>query len=244
VYPALFSYVAFQALLNAVLGFQNSKSHGYFYSYFFLEPLSSLFGFMAVRELFTLIFGDYPGIRTAGRWTMYAGVSIAVIISLLATVWTGRVHASHGLFYLEICQRWIDVALALVIVAIVLFISRYPLHLSRNTLFSCAFFAAIFLGDAVRLFLDNRARYLYNHYVDLLETAFECACLLTWAVLLKPRDDDKATPPLASRLPREEYLLHQIKVMNRLLAQLRGTDSALTSPSTGAPQRSSSTMIE
>jgi hypothetical protein len=218
-YPGLLSYVAFLALLNAVLGAQTSNSPGYFYSYLILEPLKCLVGFIAVRELVALIFDSYPGIRTAGRWAMYFGITVAIIISLVATLWTASAHGSHKLFYLEVCQRWIIFALALVIVAIVAFISRYPLHLARNTLFSCTCFTAMFLSDAVRLFLDNRAQYLYNIYVDRSESGFECICLLTWTALLRPCGD-KLAPQAARHSPREKYLMEQLEAMNRLLAHV------------------------
>ncbi len=218
-FPALLSYVAFLALVNAVLGLQNIHSRSYFYSWVFLEPIKCAVAIIAVRELFALIFGRYPDIRSAGRWAMYPGIGVAVTISLFATIWTGGANGRSKLFYVEVAERWIIFTLALVIVAILWFISRYPLHLGRNTLFSCAFFSAIFLSDALRLFLDSLTRYLYNHFVDHSESVFECICLLTWAILLR-RGGDKSPPPPPPPSAREEYLLVQLDTLNELVTHV------------------------
>jgi hypothetical protein len=217
-YPALLSYVAFVALLNLALGLQNSDTLNYFYSYWFLEPLKCAVAVVAVRQLFAVIFDNYPGIRTAGRWAMYTGISIAVIVSILVTVWTGGANGRSKIFYLELWQRCIIFPLALVIIAILCCISRYPLHLGRNTLLSSAFFSAIFLSDALRLFLDSLTPYLYNLYVDRAESVFECIFLLTWAVLLKPQDD--TIPARAAfTTPREDHLLQQLAALNQMMAR-------------------------
>jgi hypothetical protein len=218
-FPALLSYVAFLALLNASLGLQKRDSSSYFYTYVSLEAVKCAVGIMAVREPFALIFDKYPGLRTAGRWAMYVGVTAAAGISLLTTIWTGGAHGSKDLFYFEVSERWVTCTLALVIVAILWFISRYPLHLGRNTLFSCAFFSAIFLSDAFRLLLDSLAPRLHSSYVDLSESAFECICLISWAVLLR-RPDDKALPPPAPPSAREEHLLGQLEALNELMTHV------------------------
>src|SRR5438874_7521354 len=71
-FPALFAYLAFLSAINLVFGLLNSGSPLYFWSYVVLEPLKCVFSIAAVGELFALTFNDYPGIRTVGRWVMYA----------------------------------------------------------------------------------------------------------------------------------------------------------------------------
>ena len=108
-FPALVAYLVFFSCMNLGYGILNVSSALYFWSYIVLEPLECIFSIVAVRELITLTLNDYPGIRTVGRWVMYAGVALALGISLLLTgfFWAGgavgRVH-SH-LFYFEVSQR-------------------------------------------------------------------------------------------------------------------------------------------
>jgi hypothetical protein len=221
-FPALFAYLTFIAVMTLGYGILKQNSALYFWTYIVLEPLESVFSIFAVRELFTLTFNDYPGIRTVGRWAMYIGVALALGVSLLVTgfFWSsaasGRAH-SH-LFYFEVSQRSIVFTLAIAIATILIFLSKYPLHLSRNTVISGAFFGAWFLSDAARLLIDSLAPKLYNHYVDGAEAAFVATCLLGWAVLLKP-EPMKSPVRVIFTAPNEEHLLRQLNSLNQLLAK-------------------------
>lgn len=212
---ALLSYLVFLAVLNLVLGLENAQSLLYFYSWVVLEPLKCVFSVLAVRELFTLTFENYPGIRTTGRWAIYSGVTLAVSISLTATIWAGGAHGRSKIFYFEACQRWVMFTLAVVIGAILWSLSRYPLHLRRNTLVSSICFSALFLADACRLFIDSLAIYLYNLPIDRTESVFACVCLLTWAVLLKP--DEIIPTRITFSTPREDHLLEQLSALNQMM---------------------------
>ncbi|HEX4134197.1 MAG TPA: hypothetical protein VHY84_06205 [Bryobacteraceae bacterium] len=219
---ALSAYLTFLIVMTAVYGLLNKASALYFWSYLILEPLECIFSIFAVRELFTLTFEDYPGIRTVGRWTMYAGVTLALAISLLVTgfFWSGAAEgrAHSHLFYVEVSQRSIVFTLSLAIAAILLVLSKYPLHLSKNNVISSACFGFLFLCDAARLLIDSLAPKLYNNFVDWTEAAAVSACLLTWAALLKP-----ATETVPARVkftaPDEEHLLQQLDSLNQLLAK-------------------------
>lgn len=219
-FPALLVFLAFLAVIDIGFGLQNPTSVAYFWSYIALEPLKCLFGIFAVRELLTLTFSDYPGIRTVGRWAMYAGVSLSLTVSLLATgfFWSGgaagRAH-SH-LYYLEISSRWVFFSLAIIIATILVCLSRYPLHLPRNTLVSSLFFSTLFLSEAARLLLDSLMPELHNHSVDWAESAVIFICLIGWAIFL--RSESKVPRPIHYSGPREEYLLRQLNSLNELMA--------------------------
>jgi len=221
-FPALVTYLAFVAVMNLGYGLLNQASVLYFWSYIALEPLECVFSIFAVRELLTLTFNDYPGIRTVGRWVMYSGVVLALGISFLLTgfSWShaarGRAH-SH-LFYFELSQRSIVFTLAFVIVTILLFLSKYPLHLSRNTLVSSAFFSVLFLSEAARLLIDSLAPKLNIHSVDWAGTVFMSVCLFGWAAMLKP--ESRAAPAqIRFSSPNEEHLLQQLNSLNQLMTR-------------------------
>lgn len=221
-FRALFAYLVFLAAMETDFGSLSQASKYYFWSYVALEPLECMFGIMAVRELLALTFNDYPGIRTFGRWVMYAGMAFAVGISLFLAgfFWTntasGRAH-SH-VYYLELSKRSIVFSLAFVIVTILIFLSKYPLYLSRNTLVSSAFFSILFLSEASRLLVDGLAPQLNNRYVDWTENIFTSLCLFGWAILLKPESQQ-----LPARIkvpgPQEDHLLQQLNALNRLMTR-------------------------
>src|SRR5580704_866808 len=114
-FPALFSYLVFLAAINLGLSLLERTTILYFWIYVAAELLKWIFSIVAIRELFALTFSSYPGIRTAGRWVMYAGVALALTISLLVTgfFWSGGVGArSAPLFYFEVSQRSVVFTLA------------------------------------------------------------------------------------------------------------------------------------
>lgn len=220
--PALLAYVGFLAVINLGFGLLNPVSAIYFWSYIAVEPLKCVFSVLAVRELFSLTFHDYPGIRSFGRWVMYVGVALALGASLALTgfFWSGgaagRAH-SH-LFYLHIAQRSVVFTLAVAIVTILWFLSKYPLHLGRSTLASSVFFSLLFLSEAMRLLVDSLAPRLYDLQADWAQSIFTSVCLGTWAVLLSP-ETQREPAQIRFSPSREEHLLQQLTALNQLMTR-------------------------
>ena len=221
-FPALLTFLVFLALMNFGLGLMNDGSFVYFWTYFAVETLKCVFGVLAVRELFALTFRDYPGLQSASRWVMYGGIALSLAISLFVTgfVWqgtaTGREH-SH-LFYVEVSVRAVMFALATAIILNFVFLSRYPLHLEKNTLVCSAFFGIVFLSQACCLFLDSLAPQLYDRYIDSTEEIFLIACLAGWTWMLGP----KAAPKPATMrysTPQEDHLLDQLTLLNQMMTR-------------------------
>lgn len=217
-YPAILRYLLFLSAINLVFGLENYVSCAYFYSYVFLEPLKCILSVIAVRELFAVIFRNYPGIRTVGRWAIYGGTILALSISFAATLGSRGGPGRSKIFYFEMGQRTIVFSLAVVTGMILLSLSRYPLRLRGNTTISSIFFGALFLSDAGRLLIDSFALYLHNHYVDETESVFTAMCLVAWAALLKSEDESEPARVVFST-PREEHLLQQLTALNRMMAR-------------------------
>jgi hypothetical protein len=220
--PALFAYLAFVGLIDLGFGLLDTRSAIYFWAYLVLEPVKCVLGIVAVRELLILTFHNYPGIRSLGRWIMYGGIGIALTFSLLLTgfFWggsaQGRAH-SHR-FYLDVSQRSVIFTLALVILAILLFLSRYPLQLSRNILVSGTFFSILFLSEASQLLLDSLAPKLYNLYVDWAQSIFVSICLVAWATLLVP-EVERARTRVRFTTSQEDQLLEQLHSLNHIMTR-------------------------
>lgn len=220
-FPALLAYLVFLAVIDLDLGLLYTGSVFYFWTYVVLESLKWIFSIFAIRELFALAFHSYPGIRTAGRWAMYAGVGLALGISLLTTrfLWSGGVRGrSAPLFYFEVSQRSVVFTLAFVIVTILLFLSKYPLHLSRNTLTSCVFFSVLFLSEALRLAVDSLAPRLFNARADWAQAGFVAVCLFGWAAMLRP-ETARAPERIAFSAPQEDHLLQQLNALNQMMTR-------------------------
>ena len=194
-------------------------SHAYFWFYIFLIPTECVFDILAVRELFALVFIDYPGIRSLGRWGMYLGIAFATAASFLLFGVFQRTdtHGSRHLLYLEISQRSIVFSLVVVIATILFFLSRYPLLLGKNTYVSSAFFSALFLSEAARLIIDSLQTQLYNNLIDWSQCLFVLLCLAIWAMML--RREELRPVRMAFSTPEEDHLLEQLASLNQLLGR-------------------------
>lgn len=228
-FPALFAWLILSGAKTFALSLLSQRSALYFWIYVVGEPLSTAFAVFAVRELLDLVFRDYPGIKSVGRWGTYVAVAVAMAISLGASMLLVRdkTHGSIHLYYIEVAQRSAVFALALVILIVLFALSRYPLHLARNSVVSSVFFSAIFLSDAVRLLIDSLAIRLNNRTADLTEAAVIFLCLGSWAVLLQPQvsgvpvraaSGAEATV-LTFTNPAEAQLLGELDALNRLLSR-------------------------
>jgi hypothetical protein len=220
-FPALFSYFVFVATLECAWGAMDRFSKLYFWTYVAIEPLEYIFSILVVRELLTVMFDNYPGIRTVGRWAMYAALAMSAGASLALTkfLWNAGAKGRHkwGIFYFEITQRSVVFSLVVVIIVILFVLSKYPLHLGRNTYVSCIAFSALFLSEAARLLLDSTARVLHIDFVDWTESIFIALCLGTWAFMLQPA----AVPVVrvAFSTPQEDHLLQQLDSLNQLMSR-------------------------
>jgi hypothetical protein len=221
-FPALLAYLAFLAAIDLGFGIQDDRSRGYFWTYIAVEPVVCTLGILAVRELLAVTFSKYPGIRTFGRWTMYAAIVVSFAISLSVTghFWrrgaAGRANSPY-IYYVEISKRSVFFALAVVIVFVLIFLSRYPLHLGRNVLVSSLFFSALLLSEAGRLLIDTLTM-LANRPVDWAEAGFIFICLVGWTACLR-RETAKTPPQVHYTTAREDHLLRQLNSLNDLMAR-------------------------
>ena len=228
-FPALLAWLSVLGATDFAYSLLSQRSALYFWIYVAGQPVLCIFGVLAVRELLALVFRDYPGIRSVGRWGVYAGVAVASSASLLASMAFARdrSHGSLHLFYIEVFQRSVVFTLALVILSVLFALSRYPLHLSRNSVVSSVFFSSIFLSDAVRLLIDSLSIRLNNHMADLTESAVICLGLGTWAVMLQAEaarqaamaGNEAETVHLSFANPAEAQLLSELDSLNRLLTR-------------------------
>src|SRR6202021_3342557 len=81
-FRALAWYLGVLCVYNLLAGGLSPRSTTYFWYYVGMIPVESAAGIFAIRELIALIFANYPGIRTVGRWTLYAGIGLSAGTSL------------------------------------------------------------------------------------------------------------------------------------------------------------------
>jgi hypothetical protein len=220
-YPALLWYLGLLAVMALLAGGLPRRSVWYFWFYFAQILVVSAVGILAVRELIALIFADYPGIRTVGRWALYVAIGLSFAASLFLTqvfAYAGPdPRRKWGLFYIELCRRSIVFSLVVAILVILFAISKYPLNLGRNTYLSCIFFSALFLIEAAQLLADSSTRLFFYDLADWIAAVCLCACLFAWAFLLQPYT--APAPRIAMPTAQEDHLLQQLESFNRVMTR-------------------------
>jgi hypothetical protein len=219
-FPLLLSFLVFSCVSYLVFSVTPPHSPTYYWAYMVCQPLTWIAETLAISEMFTLFFQHYPGLRTGGRWALYIALALAVVISLVMAVMVNhrRTRRSLWLYYELILDRSIVFGLAAVIIVLVIFVSRYPLHLERNTRVACGFFGAILLADAAVKLLDSAAAHLKVPYADLADVAFSSICLLGWGAMLRPVPTIEPARSEAKDV-REAEILQKLDSLNEILSR-------------------------
>jgi hypothetical protein len=219
--PALLTFVLATALELFALASFPWTSATYFWIYLASLVLNWVVAIYVVREMFALALVDYPGIRTVGRWTVYAATGISMTASLAVTklLWGASMRGRPGLFYLEVMNRSVLFTLAAIIISVLVLLSRYPLNLRRNTYVSTSFFSAVFLSEAVEMLVDSLSPHFNSVWVDRSQILFAAVCFAGWALMLRP--ETAAAPARVSfENPADQELLQQLESFNTLLARV------------------------
>ena len=218
-HPALLSYLILNSAGLCFLGIFPTASIQYFWGFVAFQTATVVIEFAVVRELFGVSMRDYPNIRAASRLMLYGAVTVSIVVTsvLNATFWNGGPHGRSNIFYVLKIDQSIKISLTVVIISLLLFLSHYPLNLSRNLYMSSYFFSAVFLMDAATRLLDSMAPHLFSNSSDVADQILSTVLFLGWAVMLR-RD---STVPVV-RIPdgpREEALLLQLQSINQTLSR-------------------------
>ncbi|MGB7723243.1 MAG: hypothetical protein WBL65_25315 [Bryobacteraceae bacterium] len=183
-------------------------------------PLFWLLYILVVFELCGLILEKHKGLYTLGRWAMYLGVVVAVTLSVLSLVphitpATPQESAIMG--YILATERGVDFSLAIFILLILLFLSRYPVPLSRNVVVHSVVFSLFFLSNTLVMLLYSVFGLHVNSEINLFLMGISSACLVAWLVLLNAKGERVRVRTLHFGRGDEERILHQLDSLNDTL---------------------------
>jgi hypothetical protein len=223
-FPLLFSYVVSVCLYAIVGSALAHTSKTYFWVFMIVEPFVFCVAALSVREIFTLIFRDYPALRTGGRWTLYVALALSIGVSLLLlrAPWAGESRNDHLLFYELAFDRMIHFTLTMVIVMQMYILSHYPLRLDRNVYVVSGFFSVMFLAQSGVRLVDSLSPHLFVHEADYGEVIFSGLCFVGWGMMLRS-STIAAARGVRTRVQgdpqREAELLLQLESLNAMLSR-------------------------
>jgi hypothetical protein len=222
-YPVLCSYLAFGVVSGAVPLVLKSSSQVYFAVYVGIQPLIWMFYVLMVREVYGLALASHLGLRTLGRWAMYAATTVSVGVSLLSilpkiTPKTPQISRSIG--YVFAVDRGVNFALVLFILLILFFLSRYPVPLSQNVVRHSSILFLYFLSNTAAILL----RSIYGPGAISVEistvlTGASTVVSLAWLFLITPAGEE--IRKVAGIAPEhEQRILEQLDSLNAALLKI------------------------
>lgn len=219
-YPVFFTYFAFRIPNSTWPLTVNTGSLAYLWLFLITSPVCLVFYVLLVAELYRLILKKYRGMETMGRWVMYTASAASVVISVLALLprfTPAMPQRSRDLGYEYALERGIDFSLVVFILLLLLFLSRFPIPLSRNVVVHAATFSLYFLSGALGLLLHALWGINLSVEVNLFLSCTWLLCVAAWLLLLNPAGENVPAhlPLLGSG--DEEKILRELDAVNAAL---------------------------
>ena len=219
-YPILTWYAGFCVADSIWPLLLSNTSQVYLKFYVCRVPVSWVLSILVVREIYRLILGKHRGIDTLGRWPMYVSVAIAVSLSfltLLPKIRPAMPQPSRVMGYVVAIERGVDLSLALFILLMLVFLSLYPVPLTRNVLVHAVVYSIFFLSSTLAMFLRTIFGLQLQNIVNAFLMAASTACMFAWFLLLSPKGE-KVRVNLPWLPPEQESrLLTQLDALNATL---------------------------
>ncbi len=222
-YRVFFAYFLFR-IPNGIWSLALSpSSNAYFYCWIVTEPFFLIFELLVVRELIGLVLKRHKGLYTLGRWAMYFGIAVSVLLSVLSLSVKLRPTAplrSRAVFYVTGADRGASLCLAIFLILMVFLISRYPVSLGRNTILHAVLFTTFFLGNSLTSLLKAVLGIRLYTSIDIGLMAVAAACTFGWFFLLSPKGEEVPAQAQYLSSDREERILYHLDSLNAALLKV------------------------
>ena len=224
-YRALFSFLIFRFLYGSIslLWFSDIRSARYQKFWVVTEPFFWLMYVLLVLELYSLVLEKHKGLSTLGRWFLYSGLSISILVSglaLLPNVQTGRAQRSIILSYYYAIERGVDCSLLIFLILLLLWLTRYPVPLTRNLIVHSVVYSTMFLSNTVGLFARVLFGFQLSRPVSTFLLGVFAVCTLVWLIFMNTKGEQ-----VRMSIPRfgpedEKRILNQLDALNSTLLKV------------------------
>ena len=221
-YRALFAYLIYRCCSTGaiLLFFSNLTSPAYMKYWIITQPIIWLFHVLVVFELYSLVLEKHRGLYTLGRWFLYAGLSLSVLISALALLPQlsgGTAQRSRLLPYYYAIERGIDFSLLLFLLLLLLWLTQYPVPLSRNVVVHCLAYSVLFLSNTAGMLARVVLGKEVSRSVSTILVGIQAACILIWLVFLTRKGEEVRVRVPGFGPEHEKRILSQLEALNNTL---------------------------
>ena len=223
VYPILFVYFLAYEILGVSLTRITVHSDLYAYSYMATQAVMHILAIFVVLELYRSALASHPGLAGFGRASFVTVAGVTIFIAAAGTfldkdLLAGQSVILHRFFT---AQRTLDVIILIFLVLIAIFISWFPVDVSRNIAFSIGGFSIFYLTSAATLLAVNLLAPLHLPTIGNASMAASLPCMVAWACLLRPEGVTRDSLSRRSADPVAlARLTHQLDSINAALLRL------------------------
>lgn len=224
-YRALFAYLVFRSGYTAALlfAFGNTQSASYLWFFILTEPAIWIFYVLVVIELYSLVLERHRGLYTLGRWVLYGGLSVSLLISglaLLPELGGGTSQRSRVIPYYVAIERGVDFSLLIFLLLILLWLTRYPVPLGRNVLVHSVAYTFLFLSNTAGLLARVIFGFTLARPVNTLFLGIGAVCILIWLIFLTPKGEEVRVNLPNFGPEHEKRILSQLEALNKTLLKV------------------------
>jgi hypothetical protein len=199
------------------------KSVRYLHFWLYTEPVTWLLDILVVFELYRLVLEKHKGLYSLGRWIMYAALAVSAFLSILTLLphFTPSTPPHSNVFnYYLAMERGVTSSLAIFIFLILLFLSRYPVPLSRNVLVHTALYSIYFLSGTLGALLASVFGLRIYDQVAIFMTGVSSVCAFAWFFLLNAKGEETQAHLPFYGVEYERRALDQLEALNATLLKV------------------------
>jgi hypothetical protein len=222
-YRVFFIFVIYAAAHGIVASCLDYESDAYFWFWIVTQPAILILYIWVVTELIGLVLARHKGFHTAGRWAMYAGITVSAIIStatLLPKITPELPQKTQYLSYFLAAERAVDLSLAIFLVLMVALLNFYAFPLTRNVIVHAVVYTIFFVSSSLWTILRNVFGLKYDVSVSNALMTVSCLCILAWLFLLSPKGEEVRVKAPWYGPEQEERLLSHLDNLDAALLKI------------------------
>jgi len=191
IYPFMFVYFLVMLSVSVALTRIPLRTTSYSYAYMACQAVLQILAILVVLEMYRVALVKHAGLAGFGRASVLTvtlcTISVAAVGTLLdKNILSGQSAIVHRFLTLE---RTLDLIVVVFLLLIAVFITWFPVELSRNVALSIGGFSVFYLARAAGLLTANLLPPAYYLTVNSAMMSASLLILAGWAFLLRP---DKA----------------------------------------------------
>ena len=222
VYRFLFAYLLVDGLGTAAGLTLHNGTRTYFLVYICSQALKTVLAVFVVLELYQIALAEHPALSRFGRDVVLYVLGVAAVIAACAIAFDATIPPGRSpiLHRFNSFERTMDLWMLLFLLMIALFMTWFPVRLTRNSVLYIAGFVFYFSTRAVGLLLINLAPRLVQ-WTDAVMMSVAIICLITWTLALR-RKGEETTVIIGHRWDPEamDRLSGQLSAINARLLRL------------------------